>query len=145
MTDFASLDLDQLLPHGPAARLVDSIVEIDAESVLCRASAPVGSPYGDGDTISTLIGVEMAAQAAAVHQAFLRIESGREPSASGLVVRARKLELVRGRLKAPVSLLAGGRLVSSSGALCVYRVACRLENGPDLLTGDLSFLHGPGR
>lgn len=145
MIDVSAIDLDELLPHGPAARLVGSVVELDAESVLCRASAPVESPYGDGDTISTLIGVEMAAQAAAVHQAVLRIESGRGPSPTGFVVRARKLELFRERLEAPLSLLAGARLVSSSGALCVYHVACRLEDGPDLLTAALSILHGPDR
>lgn len=141
MTDFTALDLGRTLPHGPAARLVEAIVEMDAESIVCRASAARDSPYGDGETISTLIGVEMAAQAAAVHQAFLGMEAGREPSASGFVVRARRLELARQRLEAPVSLLAEARLVSATGALCVYRVACRPQRGPELLAADLSFLH----
>lgn len=145
MTDVTSRDLDRVLPHGPAARLVDAVVEMDAESILCRASAPAESPYGDGVTLSTLIGVEMAAQAAAVHQARLGMESGGEPGASGYVVRARRLEIFRERLEGPVSILAEARLVSSSGALRVYRITCRLDEGADLLSADLTFLHLPRR
>lgn len=141
MTGTPPSDLLRALPHGPAARLLDSVVEVDDDSILCRAVTRKDSPYGDGSTVSALIAVEMGAQAAAAHQVFLRSRSGGERPASGYVVRARKLTIGRERLDPPDPVGVRARLIGSAGSLCVYSVTCHLEHGPELLAVELSLFH----
>lgn len=54
------------LPHGPAARLLESVVGRERGVVLCRARVPLDSPWVSDGRVPAFVAVEIGAQATAM-------------------------------------------------------------------------------
>jgi predicted hotdog family 3-hydroxylacyl-ACP dehydratase len=66
--------LCRLIPHNGTMCLLDSVINWDDESILCRAVSQCdpNNPLRANSTLSAINGVEFAAQAMAVHGALLQ-------------------------------------------------------------------------
>lgn len=98
--------IENLLPHAPPARLIRGIVETSPEGIVAVADIPAGHPLAE----NALLGIEAAAQAAAVLEALQRTDA---PGPR-------------------IGYLVGIREAWLTGALPVnrpFRVAARLQGG----------------
>ena len=110
-----SLDLppvEALLPHGPPARLVRGALSVSEEEIVCAADIPPLHPLVEGNRAPAFVGIEAAAQAAAILEALNRRREAPGPRI-GYLVGVREA-----RFTAP--FLAAGRLM---------RVTARLQGG----------------
>ncbi|MDP9122616.1 MAG: hypothetical protein M3O15_14825 [Acidobacteriota bacterium] len=65
-----------LLPHAPPARFVRQILEVDPYLIQCTAEIPAAYPLVREGLAPGFVGLEVAAQAAAVMEALRRHEEG---------------------------------------------------------------------
>jgi len=61
-----------LLPHAPPARLVHGVLEASAAEIVCGAEIPPSHPLAALGRAPSLLGIEAAAQAAAVLESLAR-------------------------------------------------------------------------
>lgn len=140
------LDRDEILtliPHGGAMCLLDEVLDWDATSVRClshryRAS---DNPLRRADgTLGSACGIEIAAQAMAVHGRLTASAEGQPMP--GYLVSLRDLRLARSRLdEAPGSLtISATRLMGDArGATYVFSVT---NQEIDMLSGRATVLFG---
>lgn len=65
-------DIERLLPHKGAMCFIGTVTDWDAENISCSAAAPgAAHPLVRNGRVSTLVAVEYAAQATALHGALL--------------------------------------------------------------------------
>ncbi|HUD71594.1 MAG TPA: hypothetical protein VMQ62_06490 [Dongiaceae bacterium] len=116
-----SPDLDALLPHRPPMRMVESI-EAEAEDGLeCRARIAAGSAFDSSGTAPALVGLEMAAQTAALFESLRRRRAGGPAGALlGYLVGARDVQFACTRMPVGESLRATVRLSAIALPLCHY-------------------------
>jgi 3-hydroxyacyl-[acyl-carrier-protein] dehydratase len=131
-----------LLPHAPPARLVRSVIEISATGIVCAAEISPSHPLAVEAGAPACLGVEAAAQAAAVLESIARNEEDPGPRIGYLVgireARFAVRSLVTGR---PFRVSA--RLQGSAPPLSIYEIAVG-EPGREALTGMIStFLADP--
>jgi 3-hydroxymyristoyl/3-hydroxydecanoyl-(acyl carrier protein) dehydratase len=131
-----------LLPHAPPARLVRSVIEISAMGIVCGAEISPSHPLAVEAGAPACLGVEAAAQAAAVLESIARNEEDPGPRIGYLVgireARFAVRSLVTGR---PFRVSA--RLQGSAPPLSIYEIAVG-ESGREALTGTIStFLADP--
>jgi predicted hotdog family 3-hydroxylacyl-ACP dehydratase len=113
--------LGRLLPHAGNARFVNEIVGLGASEIVCRAAVPAPSPYVDGGLFPAYLGLEIAAQAAALLEASLGLREGRPPQGgSGYLVRARGVRAVASGLPVERPLVARVRRVARSQSIGMY-------------------------
>lgn len=139
-TEDPSAKLLRALPHGPAARLLTRVLELDPDAVRSQASTSAASPYGDGETVSSLVAVEMAAQAAGVHQAFLAAAKAATRTGSGYVVRVRKLSISRQRFDVETPVRLHAWLIGVAPPLAIYGASAELADGSPVLRMELTLL-----
>ena len=80
----------ELLPHGPRAVLVETILAHDDTSLHCVARIPSTSSFGVDGSAPTYLAIEICAQAAALHQA---ITGGSQRRAKGLLAQVSSMSL----------------------------------------------------
>ena len=111
--------IGRMLPHAGAMVLVDEIVYADPMRIECRTQAHLrpGFPLAVDGRVSSLCGVEMAAQAMALHAAVgdpaHRVRSGRLASVSDVEVLHERLDEQAGALRIEASLDQAGARGSS--------------------------------
>jgi 3-hydroxymyristoyl/3-hydroxydecanoyl-(acyl carrier protein) dehydratase len=126
----------ELLPHAPPARLVRSVLEASPEGLTGVAEIPTDNPFATGGQAPAFVGLEAAAQGAAVLEALGRQE------ASG--PRIGYLVAIRGARCAVPVLPAGRpfrftvRLGGSAPPLSIYEVRVEGAEGAELLRGTIS-------
>jgi len=126
--DFPPVEL--LIPHGPPARLVSGVVEATAEGIVCRAEVPRDHPLVEGGSAPCFLGIEAAAQAAAVLEALGR-RAAPGPRIGYLVgIRDARFEVPR--LPAGLPFRATVRLHGSAPPLSIYQVTLEGAGGPVL-------------
>jgi predicted hotdog family 3-hydroxylacyl-ACP dehydratase len=137
--------LDHLLPHGGAMRLLDGVLACDERRIVCVSARhrDPGNPLRQGGELSSLCGIEFAAQAMAAHGALM---SGvaRLPVA-GRLARVRDCRIHRERIDdiaAPLRIEAE-RLAGSERALS-YRFALTADEAPIVSGLALVVLAGEG-
>ncbi len=123
------------LPHAPPARLVVRVLERGETSLVCEGRVPRDSPYVRGTSCPAFLGLELAAQAAALLERPTDAAAG--VTRTGYLVRVRSTSFRRPEFSLDALLLAQVRRVTASGALIAYAVTVRDELG-ELLSGDLS-------
>ncbi|HEV2853202.1 MAG TPA: hypothetical protein VHC97_10405 [Thermoanaerobaculia bacterium] len=102
--------IEDLLPHAPPSRLIRGVLEASPEGIVAVAEIPAGHPLAESGFASALLGIEAAAQAAAVLEALQRTDT---PGPR-------------------IGYLVGIREARLTGALPVgrpFRVAARLQGG----------------
>lgn len=127
-------DLGAWLPHAGPARLVTRVVEVAADAIVCEGTVPPENPYVSSSSCPTWVGVELAAQAAALleahtHQATL---VGTRPT--GYLVRMRDVRCSRPAFPAGTVLRIRVERLSAALPLFVYRIS--------VAAGDVELLRG---
>jgi 3-hydroxyacyl-[acyl-carrier-protein] dehydratase len=125
-----------LLPHAPPARLVRSVLEVSPEGLTGVAEIPGASPFAAAGRVPAFVGLEAAAQGAAVLEALGRQEAP-GPRIGYLV------GLRGGRCAVPVLPVERPfrfaiRLTGSAPPLSIYEVTVEGAGGRELLRGTIS-------
>ena len=132
--------VEALVPHALPARLVHSVQEVSAEGLTGVAMIPGESPFVVEGQAPAFLGLEAAAQGAAVLEALGR----REGSAAagpriGYLVAIRGARLAVGTLPADRPFRIVLRLTGSAPPLSIYEVAVIGGSGEtELLRGSIS-------
>lgn len=119
--------------------LVERIVEKLDDGLVCLGRIPKDGPLAAADdTASAFLGLELAAQTAAVFEALCRGKDGGEPRI-GYLASIRKADFQVAELPCGRQLRATVRVVGSAPPLAMYSVTVALEeDGSELLTATLS-------
>lgn len=59
-------DIEDLIPHREGLKLIDTIIAVDQEHAVTRATVKESWPLLSGDAVSTIVLIELAAQTAGV-------------------------------------------------------------------------------
>lgn len=124
-----------LVPHSPPARLVHSVQEVSSEGLTGTALIPGTSPFVVDGQAPAFLGLEAAAQGAAVLEALERREGGPR---IGYLVAIRGARLAVGTLPADRPFRIVLRLTGSAPPLSVYEVAALGDGETELLRGSIS-------
>ena len=132
----------ELIPHAPPARLLAEVLAAGPGGILCTGCIPTDHPLAAGGEAPGFLAIELAAQAAAAHQAMAR-QSGGRPRI-GYLVGVREAHLTA-RLPIGHVLRVAAVPAGAAAALAVYdmEVAEQGTTQP-LATGTIStFLPEP--
>lgn len=145
MTDIGHEQIAALIPHAGTMCLLDAVVSWDATSIRCRTGShrrmdnPLRRPDG---AIGAICGVEMAAQAMAVHSRLIadtaaRPKPGYLANVRDVHLHAERLDEDSGDLVVDAHLLAGDERGAS------YRFVVGGARGP-LMSGRATVLFDAG-
>jgi len=131
-----------MIPHAGAMCLLDEVLDWDATSVRClsqRFAAPDNPLRRADGTFGTACGIEIAAQAMAVHGRLTAPADGKP--VPGYLVSLRDVRLARPSLDGagPLTISATRLLGDAGGASYRFAVADQSE---ELLTGRATVLFG---
>jgi predicted hotdog family 3-hydroxylacyl-ACP dehydratase len=118
---FPGEDVSALLPHAPPARLVRSVVDTSAGGIVCTAAVAASHPLAAGDRFPAFLGIEAAAQAAAVLEALTRREAAPGPRI-GYLVGIREAHFAVPSLRVDLPFRVTARLQGSAPPLSIYEV-----------------------
>ena len=124
----APLPTAGLLPHRPPMLLVESILERGAGFVACRGRITRDTPLAGESGISSLLGLELGAQASAL----LDPEPADPAPRAGYLVFIRRATLHRATLPLAVPLRVEARLLGGAGGLRIVQVRIAPEEEPDV-------------
>jgi 3-hydroxymyristoyl/3-hydroxydecanoyl-(acyl carrier protein) dehydratase len=125
-----------LVPHGPPALLVRTILEASAESAACVVEIPAASPFAIGGRAPAFLGLEAAAQTAAVLEALARSDAS--GPRLGYLVGVRDVRFQTPWLPVDHPLRATVRLTGSAPPLAIYEVRVDTGDEQELVTGTVS-------
>ena len=125
-----------LIPHAPPARFIRGVVEVLADGIVCAAEIPSSHPLAEEDRVPSFLGLEMAAQAAAVLEALGRSERAPGPRL-GYLVGLRDVRLGAPHLTTDRPMRVEVRLHGSAPPLAMYRVSLG-DPGVEVVTGMIS-------
>jgi 3-hydroxyacyl-[acyl-carrier-protein] dehydratase len=117
----AAGELPVLLPHAPPARLVRSVLTASAEEIACAAEIPPDHPLVVAGHAPACLGVEAAAQAAAVLEALARREEDPGPRI-GYLVGIREARFAFPSLPDGRAFRVAARLTGSAPPLSIYEI-----------------------
>ena len=127
---------ETLIPHAPPALLVRSVVETSPQGIVCLAAIPADHPLAEGGRAPSFLGLEAAAQAAAVLEALERSGDGGGPRI-GYLVGIRDAVLRTPYLPTGRTFRVTARVHGSAPPLSMYQVALEGRDG-ELLAGTIS-------
>ncbi len=116
--------LDELLPHRPPMRFLQSIISEEQGALVALAAIPADCPLVEDGTVAAVVGLEAAAQAAAAWEALQRSRDGGEAAPRvGYLVALREVSFFTDRIPAEQTLRVVVRLDASAPPLSHYRMA----------------------
>jgi len=81
------ISIADLLPHRDRMLLIDEILEIDDKAAVTLATVTEQWPFYDGNTVGSLILIELVAQTAGINNSWVRIKKyGQESEKKGWLV-----------------------------------------------------------
>ena len=116
------LELPVLLPHAPPARLVTGVVERLEDGIVCAAEVSPDHPLAEGERFPAFLGIEAAAQAAAVLEALGCRGEGTSPRI-GYLVGVRQACFAVPHLPVSRPFRVSARLQGSAPPLSIYEIA----------------------
>ena len=128
--------VEALLPHAPPARLVRSVLEVSPDRLTGVASIPEESPFAAAGRVPSFLGLEAAAQGAAVLEALERREAS--GPRIGYLVGLRGVRLAVADLPVERPFRFAVRLTGSAPPLSIYEVTVKGAGGAELLRGSIS-------
>jgi 3-hydroxymyristoyl/3-hydroxydecanoyl-(acyl carrier protein) dehydratase len=128
--------VEALLPHAPPARLVRRVLMAAEEEIVCAADIPPLHPLVEGSRAPVFVGIEAAAQAAAVLETLNRRREAPEPRI-GYLVGVREARFTLPFLKAGRLMRVSARLQGGAFPLSVYEIAVG-NPGEEVVTGAVS-------
>ena len=119
----ATAEVAGLLPHRGPALLARRIVERDAGGLLCAGTIPPASPLAEGadGAFPAFAAVELAAQAAGLHEILRTAGAGGAAPSLGYLVRIRAAAFAAADLPAGSPLLARVDREAGAPPLALYR------------------------
>ena len=122
-------DIERLLPHKGAMCFLDAVTDWDRETISCSAAAPgLAHPLGRNGKVSTLVAVEYAAQATALHGALL--DTVTQPRA-GMLATLRDVSLHGVWFPVNENLLTvHAKLLSRTDGACSYSFKVASDHQP---------------
>jgi predicted hotdog family 3-hydroxylacyl-ACP dehydratase len=128
--------VEDLLPHAPPARLVRGIAAASPEGIVCLVEVPPDHPLVAGGSVPAFVGIEMAAQAAAVLEALSRRQEALQPRI-GYLVGVREARFTVSSLPAGRLLRATARFQGGAFPLSRYEIGVG-EPDRERVTGAIS-------
>jgi predicted hotdog family 3-hydroxylacyl-ACP dehydratase len=130
--------IELLVPHRGSARLVERVLAWRDDSLECVGRIPPKSPFVSDGSAPSFVGLELAAQAAAAHEALGRQRSGGAPDvAVGYLVGIKDARFRVARLRVGADLRVTVRLVGGAPPLAIYSVRVELA-GVECVSATLS-------
>ena len=129
-------DIAALIPHSGAMSLLNQVLQWDKDHIICLANNhwAKDNPLRSNNILSSVCGIEYAAQAMAVHGILSEPEPTEKPS-SGFLVSVRKLELSVSRLDdIEPDMIINAKLLMMDKETFIYRFRISADNR-DLLSG----------
>jgi predicted hotdog family 3-hydroxylacyl-ACP dehydratase len=125
-----------LIPHQPPARLLRDVLDASPETLTGVVEIPAGSPFVTAGRVPAFLGLEAAAQGAAVLEALSR----RDDSGPriGYLVGLRNARCHTLWLPAERPFRIAVRLSGSAASLSIYEVSVEGEGGIALVQGTIS-------
>jgi 3-hydroxymyristoyl/3-hydroxydecanoyl-(acyl carrier protein) dehydratase len=130
-----------LIPHEPPARLIRDILEVSAEGLTGWAEIPASSPFVEAGRAPAFLGLEAAAQGAAVLEALSRRDAS--GPRIGYLVGLRNARFQSPWLPAEQPFRIAVRLSGSAASLSIYEVAVDDGAGAELARGTISTYIAP--
>ena len=121
--------IERLLPHKGAMCFLDAVTDWDSENICCSANAPgAGHPLLRSGKVSSLVAVEYAAQATALHGALL--DAATHPQA-GMLASLRHVDLHCVWFPADENVLTiHAKLISRTAGGCSYSFKVASKHQP---------------
>ncbi len=132
-----SADVESMLPHGPPARLVSTVVDITLDSISCEGLVPARSPYVHEGRCPAFVGLELAAQAAAILEAYGKTRGNSQQGQIGYLVRARKVLCERRDFPADAALRTRVARIGAAPPVFIYEIEVS-DSAGCLLRGEIS-------
>lgn len=137
--------LASLIPHAGKMCLLDCVSSWDDQQILCQSQThrDPTNPLRRAGRLSSVHGIEYAAQAAALHGALTKGKEG-GPLAAGRLVAVRHVTLAHPFLDditAPLEIAAERLIATGDSFIYQFRISASDQS---LLTGRLSVIAGPG-
>ncbi|NNL75612.1 MAG: hypothetical protein HKO68_04660 [Desulfobacterales bacterium] len=86
--------IEDLLPHRDRMLLIDEILEVDDKTAVTRATVSNRWPFFNGNTVHSLILIELAAQTAGITNGWVRIKKhGKDSEKKGWLVGIKQSRL----------------------------------------------------
>lgn len=136
---------DELLPHRPPMLLLRAVQAHAPSETTCEARFDEAFSHACGGEVSAAFGLELIAQAAAVHHALAQLAAGREyvRAARGLLLGSRRLDLRVRVLPVAEPLFVtvrGGGEPPGPGGLIRFEGSVMNAAGQILASGDATVL-----
>lgn len=120
--------IDELIPHRSPMRFVERLVGEAEDGITCLARVPAACALVSHGSVEAFVGLEAAAQAAAVWEAVRRSRAGGGgPPRIGYLVAARDVTMYRETIPAGADLFASIRFETAAGPLSNYGVEVVVE------------------
>ncbi|HYG05262.1 MAG TPA: hotdog family protein [Stenotrophomonas sp.] len=135
-------DIEQVIPHRGAMRLIDRLLTFDAESVVAELRVPADALFGDAAGVPAWVGVEYMAQTVAAWAGCRSRARGAEPSI-GFLLGTRRYQAETPHFPAGALLRVEARceLLGDNG---LGMFACRiLQDDAVLATANISVFEPP--
>ena len=118
-----------LLPHTGVARLLTEVLDVSTTAIRATGRIPAGHPLAKAGAATSLLAVEIGAQAAAAMEAIGRPGAPHTaPEAqAGSLVRIREARFDRPSLPVDTPLEVTADLMGSAPPLAIYRVRVTLD------------------
>ncbi|MGV7220116.1 MAG: 3-hydroxylacyl-ACP dehydratase [Nitrospinales bacterium] len=133
-------DIIELIPHGPSMCLLDSVVNWDTIQIQCLATSHrnIDNPLRNKNELSSLSGIEYAAQSMAVHGALLNKKRARN---EGLLLSVKDIFLKVQRLdNISFNLIFDSKILMADDNMFNYEFKVSANNN-NLLTGKASVFY----
>ena len=134
--------VETLLPHAPPARLVRSVLEVSPEELIGVAEIPGASPFAVDGRAPAFVGLEAAAQGAAVLAALARRDAPGPRIGYLVAIRGARCAVATLPVDRPFRFVV--RLTGSAPPLSIYQVSVEGAGGAELLRGSISTYMPPG-
>lgn len=126
-----------LVPHGRPALLIETVSALHEDGIDCVGTVPADFALAREGLAPAFVGLEIAAQAAAIYEALRRgVEDGGSVRRVGFLVSLRDVRLEQPDLPVGVPLMASVRSLGGAGSLRQYEARIELD-GSTVVRGTL--------
>ena len=133
-------DIVRLIPHGKSMCLLNSVMDWDDEQIKCSATShrDINNPLRNKTELSSLCGIEYAAQSMAVHGALL---NKKKAKIQGLLLSIKDIQLMVQRLdNIPHDLIFYSKILMADDNIFSYKFSVT-ANKKYLLVGKASVFY----
>lgn len=144
MTTAGFPNIEALIPHRNAMRLIDKVVAATPSSITVEARLDRSSQFMiDGVGVLTYVGLEMMAQAVCAFDGLQRAGAGHAPEI-GLLLGCRRYAAHRSILPLDDRLLIAAALTFNDGEIAAFECVIDDANGERLAEGTVTVYRDPG-